>query len=428
MNIRRWPKGLLEGWLKRGRTGASRQAGESLLSPLAWLGAALLASPLPAHADFSVPGFELIQSVPVETSLTRGDARDGLEVWGQLFDGAQREIVLGQMYAVSKAGSPFDEVVRKLEAAGRRGVRIRFIVDQRGVGMSDPATLERLRAIPNLELRVIDYSKRTGGIQHAKYLVVDGQRAYVGSQNFDWRSFTHIHETGLLVTEPAAVAQLQAVFDTDWNPDSAPRTSAAPASGQDASLRWQLLSSPAAFNPAGVADSQAMLPRLLADAKREIRVQLLDYAPLGYGPQGTRPYYGVIDQAVRSAAARGVRVRLMVSHWNTDRARLPYLKSLALLPNVEVRVVTIPRAAEGKIPFARVMHSKTMSIDGEIAWVGTSNWAGGYFDNSRNLEVVLRNANMARRLAESHEALWNSAYAAPLDIARDYPKPDKGTD
>ena len=403
---------------------------------LAWVGALLLSSPLAARAEAGMPGFELVFSLPQETTLSRGDARDGLEVWSELFDGARREIVLGQFYAVSKAGTPFDQVVRKLEAAGRRGVRIRFLVDQRGTAISDPATLERLRAIPNLELRVIDYSKRTGtGIQHAKYLVVDGKRAYVGSQNFDWRSFSHIYETGLLITDTGMAAQLQSVFEADWNPHTAPRAAGQPSAagpnqalGQGAQPPFQLLASPAAFNPPGVADSEALLPRLLADAKSEIRVQVLDYAPLGYGPNGTRPYYGLIDQALRSAAARGVRVRLMVSHWNTDQAMLPYLKSLAVLPNVEVRVVTIPRAAAGPIPYARVMHSKTMSIDGELAWVGTSNWAGGYFDKSRNLEVVLRNPAMARRLAESHDALWTSAYAAPLDFARSYPKPDKGLD
>jgi hypothetical protein len=67
-----------------------------------------------------------------------------------------------------------------------------------------------------------------------------------------------------------------------------------------------------------------------------------------------------------------------------------------VLPNVEIRVVTLPKASTGFIPYARVIHSKTMTIDGKLAWVGTSNWSGGYFDLSRNLEIVLRNEQMAR--------------------------------
>jgi phosphatidylserine/phosphatidylglycerophosphate/cardiolipin synthase-like enzyme len=73
-----------------------------------------------------------------------------------------------------------------------------------------------------------------------------------------------------------------------------------------------------------------------------------------------------------------------------------------------------------------VIHTKAMSIDGEVAWIGTSNWAGGYLDNSRNLEVVLHDAKMARRVAELHEQTWSSSYAQPIDVLRVYPRPAKG--
>ena len=64
-------------------------------------------------------------------------------------------------------------------------------------------------------------------------------------------------------------------------------------------------------------DSQAELPRLLAGAKRRVRVQVMDYAPLSFGPERSRPFYAVIDNALRNAAARGVQIELMVANWNT---------------------------------------------------------------------------------------------------------------
>ncbi|CUI07594.1 phospholipase D-like domain-containing protein [Massilia sp. P8910] len=404
------------------------------MTPLRRALAALLALVLGPHAQagFSIPGYELVQTAPVETTLVNDDLRSSAAVWSQLFDEARSEIVIGQFYAISKAGTPFDKVVERLEAAGARGVKIRFLLDKKGVGLSDPATLARLRQIPNLDMRVLDYAQLTGtGIIHAKYIAVDKKAAFIGSQNFDWRAFTHIHETGLLITDAAMVAQVHAVFERDWQAQSllaanlaVPRAVALAVAPQAA----QLVASPAAFNPPGVADSEVVLPALLADARHEVRIQLLDYAPLGYGPENTRPYYGVIDNAVRAAAARGVKIKLMVSNWNTEQPGIAYLKSLALLPNVEVRIVTLPAAAGGPIPFARVIHSKTMSIDGKLAWVGTSNWAGGYFDKSRNLEVVLRNEKMAQRLGALHEQTWSSSYAQPIDIAKDYPKPNKGNE
>ena len=387
-----------------------------------------------AHADFTIPGFELVHTSPAETSLTNPDLREPVAVWSELFDSAKKEIVIAQFYAVSKPGTAFEKVLDSLTAAGQRGVKIRFLLDQKGVGLSEAATIARIKAIPNLDLRLIDFNKITGnGIVHAKYLAVDGEVAYIGSQNFDWRSFEHIHETGLKITEPAMVSQLQAIFEQDWQAQALTsqgsratvlNSKVVPANyAQDAFL----LASPNAYNPAGVGDSETGLPALLAQAQSEVRIQLLDYAPLSYGPNRTRPYYAVIDNAVRAAAQRGVKIKLMVSAWNTEAPAIAYLKSLALVPNVEIRIVTIPTASTGFIPFARVIHSKTMSIDGKLAWVGTSNWAGGYFDLSRNLEVVLRNDAMAQRIAALHEQTWSSAYAQPIDINKQYPKPVKAT-
>jgi phosphatidylserine/phosphatidylglycerophosphate/cardiolipin synthase-like enzyme len=385
-----------------------------------------------AHADFTIPGFELVHTSPVETTLTNPDLREPVAVWSELFDAAKKEIVIAQFYVVSKPGTAFEKVLASLTAAGQRGVKIRFLLDQKGVGLSEAATIARIKAIPNLDLRLIDFNKITGnGIVHAKYLAVDGQVAYIGSQNFDWRSFEHIHETGLRITEPAMVSQVQAIFEQDWQAQALTsqgsratvlNSKVVPANyAQNAFL----LASPNAYNPAGVGDSETGLPALLAQAQSEVRIQLLDYAPLSYGPNRTRPYYAVIDSAVRAAAQRGVKIKLMVSAWNTEAPAIAYLKSLALVPNVEIRIVTIPAASTGFIPFARVIHSKTMSIDGKLAWVGTSNWAGGYFDLSRNLEVVLRNEPMAQRIAALHEQTWSSAYAQPIDINKQYPKPAK---
>ena len=391
--------------------------------------AGLLMSPL-VQADFSIPGFELVHTVPVDTALGTADLRQPGPVWIELFDGAKSTIDIGQFYAVDHPGSVMDSVIERLEAAGKRGVKIRFLLEEKGIRLSEASTLERLRAIPNLSLRVLSYGQLSGGILHAKYMVVDGKQAFIGSQNFDWRSLEHIHETGLRITDAPVVSQVQAIFDQDWRAQAAltghqpvplPAAGTAPARTGN-----YLVASPQRYNPPGVGDSQLELPRLLSEAQHEVRVQLLDYAPLSYGPDKTRPYYAVIDNAVRAAAARGVSIKLMVSNWNTDALELPYLKSLAVLPNVQIKIVTLPEAKQGFIPYARVIHSKTLEIDGKVAWVGTSNWLGGYLDNSRNLEAVMRSETMARRIGDLHEQLWDGPYARALNVTDEYPAPHPG--
>ncbi|ALU87500.1 phospholipase D family protein [Herbaspirillum rubrisubalbicans M1] len=386
-----------------------------------------------AHAQFAIPGFELVHTVPRETTLATPDLRDAALVWKEMFDSARHEIVFGQFYVAGQDGEALDDIMAHLEAAGRRGVKIRFLMEKKGEFASVPATIEKLKRIPNLEFRQLDYSRMTGnGIIHAKYFVVDGKTAYVGSQNFDWRSFSHIHETGLKITDATVAAQVQAIFEIDWaaqaaiaagQPPTVLNHSVVPA---DVARGNYLVASPNAYNPPGVGDSQSELVRLIGQAQHEVRVQLLDYAPLSYGPHHTRPYYAVIDDALRAAAARGVKIKLMVSNWNTEAPAIHYLQSLAVLPNVEIRIVTLPQASTGFIPFARVIHTKAMSIDGQVAWIGTSNWSGGYLDNSRNLEVVLHDATMAQRVAALHEQTWSSSYAQPIDVLKVYPKPAKG--
>lgn len=384
----------------------------------------------PASAQLESNGFELVVTTPVETRLENPDLRAPAEVWVEIIDGAKKSLVFGEMYAISKAGEPLEKVLEALEKAGERGVKTRFMLEEKMLRASSPETIERLKKVKGLELRVFAFSSLgQDAITHAKYFIADGSVAYVGSQNFDWRSLKHIHETGLKITDKKVVGPMLAVFEMDWkasDPKGKKKAlgSKAPASRKVGdSERAYLVASPPHFLPKGVAQSEAELVRLIGTAKEEVRVQLLDYYPT-YRDKKT--YYHPIDTALRTAAVRGVKVKLMVSHWNQDKPYVDYLKSLTFVPNLEVKIATIPEAKEGKIPFARVIHSKTMTIDGKTAWIGTSNWTGGYLDRLRNLEVVLRDEKIAGRVARLHEQLWSSEYAAKVDPAKDYPKPYKG--
>ncbi|HEY1130267.1 MAG TPA: phospholipase D-like domain-containing protein, partial [Roseateles sp.] len=177
--------------------------------PALMLGALTSVVSLTAQADFSIPGYELVYTSPAETRLTAPDLREPVQVWREMFDAARDEIVLGQFYVAGRDGEALDLLIARLEAAVARGVKVRFLMEAKGQRLSEPATLARLQRIPGLDFRLLDYSKLSGnGIIHAKYFVVDRREAYVGSQNFDWRSLKHIQEAGLRITDPALVAQV----------------------------------------------------------------------------------------------------------------------------------------------------------------------------------------------------------------------------
>ncbi len=378
----------------------------------------------PIRAAFSVPGFELIYSYPVETSLEEPDLRLAQDAWPDMFNAAKKTIDIEQFYVTPSTGEPLEQSLQALERAAKRGVKIRVILEKKFERNSLDG-IARLKSIPGLDLRILEWSKVNGdGIIHAKFFVVDSTQAYVGSQNLDWRSLKHIHELGLRITDAPVVKNVQRVFDHDWalteDPDNQKRVEQREPAF-DRADRAYLVASPWRKNPNGVGDSESELVRLIGETKTDLAIQLLDYNPTTYA----RPkhFYPPIDNALRDAAVRGVKIKLLVSHWNTDAQSVVHLKSLSLIPGIEVRIITVPEAKQGPIPFSRTAHSKYMVADGKTAWIGTSNWAGGYLDTSRNLEIVVKDESLAARTAKIHAHLWDSAYSAPLEVLKTYSKP-----
>jgi len=277
----------------------------------------------------------------------------------------------------------------------------------------------RLRRIPGAEVRSFDLAGVSKGILHAKYFVVDDREAFLGSQNFDWRALEHIHELGVRTSEPGIVARLARLFTIDWAFAENRRMPEFPAQPPlSARPKLELVASPPFLTPKDMRPSIEALVDLIDQAQQSVRVQLLTYSPLS----GQDRYWPRLDNALRAAAVRGVKVRLLVSDWVLGGRALAHLKALALIPNLEVKVASIPEAKEGHIPFSRVIHSKYLVVDEVHLALGTSNWEESYFTESRNIELVFRDSPLATEAARIHDRLWNSHYAFALDPKRVYEK------
>jgi len=386
--------------------------------------AVLMTAAAPARAAVKVAGYELVYSYPVETTLEEPDLRRAQDVWPEMIDKARKTVDIEQFYVSPSTGEPLEPTLAALDRAAKRGVKIRVILEQK-MAKNSLDGIARFKAMPGLEMKIANWGGLTGaGIIHAKFFSVDRDRAFVGSQNYDWRSLKHIHEMGLAIDDAPVVAQVQSVFDHDWA--IAGSTNAATADNltrpaADHAARAYLVASPWRYNPAGVGDSESELTRMIGEAKSEILVQNLEYFTTTFS-RPTR-FYGPIDNALRDAAIRGVKIKILVSHWGTEEPGVKGLQSLAILPGVEARIITIPEASTGSIPYSRTAHSKYAVFDGKTLWLGTSNWTGGYFDESRNLEIVLNDPVLAARAAAVQKHLWDSAYTAPLEVLKTYSKP-----
>lgn len=340
-------------------------------------------------------GVTLVESWPLETKLDHADVPDAKDVWLEMIDHARTSIDLAEFYlsddpaATSDHPSPLGKVVASIERAAARGVVVRVLVDD-AFYPKYPELPSRLAKTKGVTVRRIDGKAYGGGILHAKYFVVDGRDAYVGSQNFDYRSLSHIHELGVRSDDTGVVSGLRATFDRDFRVAGGEAPSPIVVSAPSSS-RVVFGASPESALPAGVAWDLPAIVHDIRAAKREVLVQVLGYKAAF---RDGSPFL-TLDHELRAAAARGVSVTIQVGAWHGKEPSLLALASAG----VHVRVLEVPKYSGGEIPFARVIHAKYMVIDRERAWVGTSNWEGDYFHKSRNVSVFVDDRVFAERLA-----------------------------
>ena len=114
-------------------------------------------------------------------------------------------------------------------AAAARGVNVRVLApqcDQNVVPTYDLPFLAQLgskgviaRALPGPATASLPY-------EHAKMIVVDDTRAYIGSINLSTASTTDARELGILFADPGAVAMISEAFESDWAQGVTPPTAA----------------------------------------------------------------------------------------------------------------------------------------------------------------------------------------------------------
>lgn len=372
---------------------------------------------------------ELVESVPVETVLDLEDIQNTQGVWLEMIAGAEKTLDIEIFYLSNQAGEPLDDVLQEIIKAAARGVNVRIISEMK-FRKTYPEPLNALNAVDNISVRFIDYDSIAGGVMHAKYFIVDGEHVFLGSQNFDWRSLKHIHELGVRLHSRKLGDLYTRVFDADWvlaESDSIPEGLFSDESYEvpleielnDRSVRVTPVFSPRDLVPYSNLWDETHIVNLIDSAKQDIKIHLLNYSSSTYN----KTYYEVLDNALRRASVRGVKVKMMCSDWAKRYPKINQLKSLEVMPNLQVKLSTIPEYSGGFISYSRVDHCKFMVVDGERFWIGTSNWSRDYFYNSRNVGVIVEDDILAKQVDDFFMNSWNSPYAYQVEPCAKYKPP-----
>lgn len=394
-----------------------------------------------------------LESFPQNTQLDQPGMDQAWQVWPQVLATAQSRVDVASFY-FSRQGDGEDAtapagvtdylvpVLAQLPEAGLRGCQVRVLGDAK-FQKTYPEALAWLNDQKGVASRAVDMGSHWGGVMHAKYFVVDEKTLYVGSQNWDWRAMTQIRELGALIEHPGLAGQLASIFELDWKMAGSP----APAEKSSPPLNtplpqapvWEdlnpanlltadnqpcqavLAASPPQALPEGVAWDLPLIIETIDNAQAQVRLQLLSY---GLTDREKR-FWPELDNALRRAAARKVQVQIILSNWAKSWYSVPWIQSLAVVPNLEIKFSNIPAHEAGLIPYARVEHPKYLTADGKAAWLGTSNWSRDYFFQSRNVSLFLRGESAVQQLDSFFEAGWNGPYTETVDPCGQYQPPKR---
>ena len=131
------------------------------------------------------------------------------QVFRRLLETAQRSL---------KIFSPYVDPAFTALAEGARAP-IQVVTTLRESRMRSSPVLERFASSRPLAVRYLHERRMSAQMfqLHAKTLIADGRRAYVGSANLTDTSLHYNFEMGLLIEEPEVVAALETLFDYVFN-------------------------------------------------------------------------------------------------------------------------------------------------------------------------------------------------------------------
>lgn len=432
--------------------------------------AAVLFSPVSSIAEDLTCSYDIVESMPDKlafNSTLKFKPKPTHEALLEMIDGAKNTLRVASFYwtlsaepefASHPSARPGKLIMDSLVAAVRRGVDLEVVLDRSSrKSMSnedDVKVLEKIGTVRYLNMSRLLKS----GIMHSKILIADNETFYLGSSNFDWRSYTQIKEIGIKVAQCPQLAQdLDKVFQTymyiamlNEIPIELPEYLKTEINIDHpieltfgkALARIFLGSAPPAFNGlkdwTGRTDDIDGLLHIVDKAKHRIDISVMNYSPRT-AFIWPKKFWPKIDDALRRAASeRRVRVRLLFSDWShTSDEELMWYRSLNAVQSprlngggISVRLMKVPAfdTFQKNIPYARVKHDKYLVTDNGL-FIGTSNWSPDYFISTCGVSLVVTpETNSPNSTITSHHPIidqmsalftrdFESIYSRPIDMS-----------
>jgi cardiolipin synthase len=299
-------------------------------------------------------------------------------------------------------------VIEALGRAARRGVKCRVLVDAFGSRPRLSALLPQLRALGvetrvALPVRMGRKAARFDLRNHRKLAVIDGRIGYTGSQNMvaaDFRPGLTYSELMVRVEGPSAL-QLQAVFASDWFVETGEYVGDAcfpvPAAAGDV---------PAQVLPSGPSSSTQRAQRMAVNLIHSATERVVVTTPYLIPSQS-------FEDALGTAVMRGAEVHVIVDdhidQFLVGHAQRSYYESL-LVAGVQIHAYK-----------AAFLHAKSVSIDRQVAWIGSCNMDMRSFELNEEVVALFFDRRIAGQLAAIEDRYMQEAERITLEAWRRRP-------
>jgi phosphatidylserine/phosphatidylglycerophosphate/cardiolipin synthase-like enzyme len=97
-----------------------------------------------------------------------------------------------------------------LQSASRRGVDVEVLMSMQ------TSWLTAFRALTASGVKIRTYDSKALIYIHAKAIIVDDMKAFVGSENFSGPSLDDNRELGIIFSKPDIISSIQKTFESDW--------------------------------------------------------------------------------------------------------------------------------------------------------------------------------------------------------------------
>jgi cardiolipin synthase len=340
------------------------------------------------------------------------DYQQSLDAMAEAIRGAERYVHLE--FYILQLDDATQDIFDALADAVERGVVVRVLLDH-WANRGKPyyrRTLKRLTAMGAKWHLMLPVQPLRGRYQrpdlrnHRKLLVVDGTVAFMGSQNITDSTYNlrknirrGLHWVDLMVRlEGRVVASVNAVFLSDWYSET------------DESLAGEIEGFAAEHAP---GDLDCQIVPSGPGFRFENNLQL--FASLLYSAQHriimVSPYF-VPDEAlllaVTTACNRGLQVELFVSEEGDQaivyHAQRSYYEHLL---KAGVRIWMYQK------PF--ILHTKSLTIDDEVAIIGSSNMDMRSFGLNLEISLLVRGEEFVREVRDVEDMYRDQSRELTLD-------------